>query len=119
LRLLSLHIVMTGKNPMTRTTRLLCAGLLLACAACAAAQRYPSRPVRIIVGFSAGGGTDILARSLAQKMGDILGQPFVVENRTGANSIIATDIVAKSAPDGYTLLFNTNIHTINPSLHRK
>jgi tripartite-type tricarboxylate transporter receptor subunit TctC len=104
---------------MARIPEMLAAAVLLACASGAAAQAYPSRPVRVIVGFAAGGGTDILARSLAQKMGDSLGQPFVVENRTGANSIIATDIVAKSAPDGYTLLFNTNIHTINPSLHRK
>jgi tripartite-type tricarboxylate transporter receptor subunit TctC len=73
----------------------------------------------MIVGFTAGGGTDILARSLAQKLGDSLGQPFVVENRAGANSIIASEVVAKSAADGYTLLFTTNIYTINPWLHRK
>jgi tripartite-type tricarboxylate transporter receptor subunit TctC len=104
---------------MTRISGFLCACALLACTAGAFAQPYPARAVRIIVGFSAGGGTDILARSLAQKMGDSLGQPFVVENRTGANSIIGTEIVAKSAPDGYTLLFTTNIYTINPWLHRK
>jgi tripartite-type tricarboxylate transporter receptor subunit TctC len=97
----------------------LCACALLGCPVPAAAQAYPSHAVRVIVGFSAGGGTDILARSLAQKMGDSLGQPFVVENRAGANSIIATEIVAKALPDGYTLLFTTNIITINPWLHRK
>lgn len=104
---------------MTRMTGLLCACALFGCAAQAAAQPYPSRAVRIIVGFTAGGGTDILARSLAQKMGDSLGQPFVVENRAGANSIIATEVVAKSPADGYTLLFTTNIITINPWLHRR
>jgi tripartite-type tricarboxylate transporter receptor subunit TctC len=104
---------------MTRISGFLCACALLACTAYASAQPYPAHAVRIIVGFSAGGGTDILARSLAQKMGDNLGQPFIVENRTGAYSIIGTDIVAKSAPDGYTLLFTTNIYTINPWLHHK
>ena len=92
---------------------------LLACASLAAAQPFPSRAVRIVVPFAAAGGTDILARALAQKLGESLGQPFIVDNRAGANSIIGTETVAKSAPDGYTLLFTTNIYTINPWLHRK
>ena len=70
----------------------------------AGAQGYPTRPVKIIVGYVAGGGPDSVARALAQKMGEILGQPFVVENRPGAGGTLATGIVAKSLADGYTLL---------------
>jgi tripartite-type tricarboxylate transporter receptor subunit TctC len=68
------------------------------------AQDYPTRPVKIVVGYVAGGGPDSVARALAQKMGEILGQPFVVENRPGAGGTLATGIVAKSPADGYTLL---------------
>lgn len=104
---------------MTRTAGLLFPLILLACVSGAAAQPYPSRAVRVIVPFAAAGGTDILARALSRKMSEALGQPFVVDNRAGANSIIGTDAVAKAAPDGYTLLFTTNIYTITPWLYRK
>src|SRR5690349_8809871 len=103
---------------MTRTARFLYAALLLAWTTGLVAQNYPSRAVRVLVPFTAAGGTDILARALAQKMGESLGQPFVVENRAGANSIIATEAVAKAVPDGHTLLFTTNIFTITPWLYR-
>lgn len=82
----------------------------------AMAQNYPSKPIRIIVPFGAGGPADLYARYLAQHMQQSLGQSFVVENRPGAGSIIGTDVVAKSAPDGYTLLLMSNTHTINESL---
>jgi tripartite-type tricarboxylate transporter receptor subunit TctC len=82
----------------------------------AAAQTYPVKPIRVIVPFGAGGPADIYARYLGQQMQGVLGQPFVVENRPGAGSIIGTDIVAKSAPDGYTLLVMSNTHTVNESL---
>ena len=83
----------------------------------AAAQKYPERTVRLIVPFAPAGGTDIMARSLAQRIADSTGRPFVVENRPGGNAIVGTEAVAKAAPDGYTLLLTTNIFTINPWLH--
>ncbi|HXF67903.1 MAG TPA: tripartite tricarboxylate transporter substrate binding protein [Burkholderiales bacterium] len=82
----------------------------------AAAQAYPAKPVRMIVPYSAGGPADIYARYLAPRLQEALGQSFVVENRPGAGSIIGTDAVAKSAPDGYTLLVMSNTHTVNESL---
>ena len=85
------------------------AGLLLVLFAFgAAAQPYPTRPVRVLVGFPPGGGTDIAARLLTPKLSEYLGQQFVVENRPGATTNIASDLVAKSAPDGQTLLFTTS-----------
>ena len=94
--------------------------LFAACAFAAAAsshaQDYPSRPVRIIVPFAAGGPADVYARFLGQRLQEALGQPFVVDNRPGGGSVIGTDAVAKSAPDGYTLLMMSNTHTVNESL---
>ena len=85
----------------------LCA--LLACAATTAlAQPYPTKPVRVMVGASAGGGTDIIARMLADKFADSLKQPFIVENRPGASNTIAADVTAKALPDGHTVLVATN-----------
>src|SRR5437867_11263259 len=82
------------------------ATLALATVLCgaASAQDYPARPVHLVVPYAAGGNADIFGRTLAQKLGDALKQPFVVENRAGANGGIGADFVAKSAPDGYTLL---------------
>lgn len=99
-------------------------GLLLALGlglgpALQAQEAYPSKPIRLVLGFAAGGGTDVITRALAQKMGDILGQPVVVDNKAGANGNIAGDIVAKSAADGYTLLYNTSSIAISPALYPK
>ncbi len=91
-------------------------GLAGATPALAQAQDYPGRQVKIIVPFGAGGPADIFARQLAQHLSESMKQSFVVENRPGAGSIIGSDAVAKSAPDGYTLLVMSNTHTANESL---
>ena len=86
----------------------------------ASAQNYPSKTVRLIVPFSPGGGTDFFARVVAMKLTQILGQQVIVDNRAGAGGIIGTDLVAKAAPDGYTLLMgHTGTLAINPSLYAK
>ena len=82
----------------------------------AAAQSYPNRVVKIVVPFAAGGGTDVMARNIAQKLNEAWAQPVVVENRTGAGGIIGADAVAKSPPDGYTFLMGTTTTAINASL---
>ncbi|MBI5320238.1 tripartite tricarboxylate transporter substrate binding protein [Bradyrhizobium sp.] len=85
----------------------------------AGAQEYPTRPIRLIVGFAAGGGNDIIARVFGQKLSESLGQPVIVENKPGGGAIVATDYVAKSAPDGYTLLLSASGISINPALYDK
>jgi tripartite-type tricarboxylate transporter receptor subunit TctC len=96
------------------------AGMALAGAGLAAAQPYPGKPVRLIVGFAPGGGTDVLARSLAQQLTESLGQPFTVDNRTGAGGIISAELGAKAPPDGYTLLVGSlAAFAINPNLMAK
>jgi tripartite-type tricarboxylate transporter receptor subunit TctC len=110
---------MRQEEKMTRLCSLtriaILAAAMLGCVA-AAAQTYPAKPIRAVVPFGAGGPADIYARYLGQQMQGVLGQPFVIENRPGAGSIIGTDIVAKSPPDGYTLLIMSNTHTVNESL---
>ncbi len=80
---------------------------------------YPEKPIRLIVPFTPGGGTDIIARTLASGMGKEVAQPVVVENKAGGGTVIGTDAVAKSAPDGYTLLVATFAHAVNPSMQPK
>ena len=90
--------------------------LLSLLATLASAQEYPSRAVKIVVPFAAGGPADVYARFIAQRLQEAMGQPFVVEDRPGGGSVVGTDIVAKSPPDGYTLLLMSNTHTVNESL---
>ena len=85
----------------------------------ARAQAYPSRQVRLVVGFSAGGGSDILARLAGAALSEQLGQPFIIENRTGAGSNIATEIAVNAAPDGHTLLLATTANAVNATLYDK
>src|SRR5215210_7699475 len=85
----------------------------------ALAQTYPARPVRMIVGFAAGGGNDIVARPIGQWLSERLGQQFVIENRPGAGSNIGTEAVVRSAPDGYTLLLAYSSNAINATLYDK
>ncbi len=88
-------------------------------AGCISAQDYPSKPVRVIMPFAPGGITDILARAVGKELGDSFGQPFVVDNRPGANGTIGTDAVVKATPDGYTILFSpASTHTLTPLLNK-
>jgi hypothetical protein len=101
-----------------RTALIASAGLALPWLARPATAQapYPSRPIRLVVGFAAGGPTDVIARIIAQDMSATLGQPVVVENRTGANALIATQFVARDSPDGYTILLATLSHSVNAIL---
>jgi len=104
---------------MTRTARILAALAALALATTAHAQQYPNRPIRMLVGYAAGGGADALARVVAGKLGDALGQQVVVDNRPGAGATVAADALAKSAPDGYTLYFADTAILIAPAVYPK
>ncbi len=95
------------------------AALVLAAVALdAAAQPYPTKPIRLVVPFPAGGANDIIGREIAQKLTEAFGQQVVVDNRGGANAIIGSDIAAKAAPDGYTILIVPSSHAINPALYK-
>ena len=104
---------------MPARRRLLGFAALAAAPAWVTAQGFPWKPVRLLVPFSAGGSPDLMARLVAQQLGKQLGQAVVVENRLGANGIVATEALFNSAPDGHTLLFSTGSHTINPSIYKK
>ncbi|HYC46971.1 MAG TPA: tripartite tricarboxylate transporter substrate binding protein, partial [Burkholderiales bacterium] len=92
--------------------------LALALSGTATAQSYPVKPVRLVVGFPAGGSVDLVARLVGQRLSEATGKQFIVDNRPGAHGIIAADLVAKAAPDGYTLLIVSGGHSINPSLYK-
>jgi tripartite-type tricarboxylate transporter receptor subunit TctC len=83
------------------------------------AQEFPNRPIKVIIPFPPGGPTDVLGRIVAQKLSERLGQSLVIDNKPGASGMIGADMVAKSQPDGYTLLVNASLHVINPSLYEK
>src|SRR6202049_3163574 len=107
---------------MSQHQRLLAAALAataLAVTTVRAADNFPSRPMQMIIPFSAGGPTDIVGRIMGAKMGEVLGQQFVVENKVGAGGNIGADAVARSAPDGYTVLMATvSTNAINPGLYK-
>lgn len=98
--------------------RLLAAGLIALAAPYAAAQQYPSKPVRIIVPFAPGGGSDFTARLMAQKLSERYGQSFIVENRAGAGGNLGAELALKAPPDGYTLLLISASYTVNPSVYK-
>ena len=107
------------RGPKTSATRFATGISLLLCAVPAPAQQYPARPVRLVVPQTPGSSTDIIARLVAQRLGERLGQTFVVDNRAGAGSLIGIDLVARAVPDGYTLLVVASSITIHPVLHEK
>src|SRR3982750_3423839 len=102
-----------------RGTRLIGGALFAVAAVTANAQNFPTKPVHMFIGFPAGTSTDILARLLAQKLGDMWGQNVVADNRPGAGSSIAATAVAKASAHGYTLLFNSSAQSINPALYAR
>jgi tripartite-type tricarboxylate transporter receptor subunit TctC len=104
-------------KPSTLAKVLAAVVLALALAAPAFAQTYPNRPIKLLVPFTAGGGTDLLARVVSKKMAENMGQAIVVDNRPGANTLIATEAVVHAAPDGYTLIMQTNNLAANPTLY--
>jgi tripartite-type tricarboxylate transporter receptor subunit TctC len=104
-------------KPSTFVKGLVAVVLALALVVPAFAQTYPNRPIKLLVPFTAGGGTDLLARVVAKKMAENMGQPIVVDNRPGANTLIATEAVVHAAPDGYTLIMQTNNLAANPTLY--
>ena len=104
---------------MTLLKTALLAPVLLLAVSSAQAQNYPSRPVRVIIPFPAGGNTDIVARPVASKLAEVFGQPFLVDNRGGANTIVGAEIAAKATPDGHTLLVGAqNTLAINPFAYK-
>ena len=113
------------KNPRrsptsTRTLRCFVAALAIATIpALVSAQQYPSKPIRIISPFAAGGGNDVISRTIAAKLGETVKQQIIVENRPGANGIVGTEVAARSPPDGYTIVLIPSGHAVNASLYRK
>src|SRR5688572_20471138 len=103
-----------------RAARILCGAIAFAAiAAPAAAQQYPTRPIRMLVPFAPGGGTDLVARAVAHSISDGLGTTVVVDNRPGANANIGNELAARAVPDGYTLIMTSSALTINPNLYKK
>jgi tripartite-type tricarboxylate transporter receptor subunit TctC len=106
------------KNKREETMRLLIATLALALAAPVQAQTWPDKPVHVIIAFTPGSATDVIARSMSNELSAKLGQPVIVENKPGAGGTIAAGLVAKAPPDGYTLLVNSSGHTVSPWIYK-
>ena len=107
---------MPDVTTLPRRSLALAATVLAAPALAQQAQRWPQRPVRLLVPYAPGGGTDVFSRALAEGLRPLLGQPVVVENRAGANGIVGSEVVARAEPDGYLFLVDTGSHTINPHI---
>lgn len=105
---------------MPPSHRLACAALVALTASLpAAAQKYPEKPIRMVLPFAPGGGTDVLGRIVGARLGEAMGATFIIENRSGAGGTIGTEVVARANPDGYTLLFTSASHSFNPALYAK
>lgn len=111
------HVRRTTSRTRRRVVLSLAAGAVAFGAQGALAQGYPAKPVRLVVGFSAGGPTDVVARAFAEHAARALGQPFIVDNKPGANTVLAAEFVASAPPDGYTLLLGATNHTMIPALY--
>jgi len=105
------------KPTLLRAALLSCASLIVCVQACA--QPYPNKPIRLVIPFAPGGGTDILARMIAQRMSEALGVPMIADNRPAVDGLVASELVARAVPDGYTLLLISSSHAINPAIGRK
>src|SRR6185295_9463163 len=95
------------------------AAMAMSAAGSAAAQNWPEKPVHIVVAFTPGSATDVIARAVSNELSAKLGQPVIIENKPGAGGTIAAALVAKAAPDGYTLLVNSSGHTVSPYIYAK
>ena len=110
---------LSNREVAAGTKSALATWLLVAGSTVVLAQGYPAKEIRVVVPYSPGGGSDVTSRILAQRMSESLGRQLVIDNRAGANGIIGTEIVARAPADGYTLLFVSSPHAVNPSLYRK
>src|SRR6266480_1841152 len=104
----------TGRSGMGNLLSMLALAVSFAAAANPASAQYPTKPIRIIVPFAAGGTTDILSRAVGAKLAAVLGQPVIADNRPGASGVIGSEIVAKASPDGYTIGMLISTHAVNP-----
>ena len=104
--------------PLQTLRRLLAAATLLAIAPTVSAQDYPTKPIRVIVPFAPGGGSDFIARFMAQRLSELLGKPFVIENKPGAGGNLGTEQGVRAAADGYTLTLIASSYTVNPAIHK-
>ena len=108
-----------NRNRQAPTLKIAVALALMAAACLVQAQAFPAKPIRIIVPFAPGGSTDIVGRVIGAKLGDVIGQQIIIDNKPGANTIIGTEIAARSAADGYTLVIATSSHSSNPGMYKK
>src|SRR3954470_10805852 len=112
-------VVCRNENPEEHLKRSLAFALLAVIAGAAAAQQYPSKPVRVVIPWPPGGSNDVVGRIVMQKVAEFAGQQFIVDNRAGAAGSIGADVVAKAPPNGYTIMVNSTSHVGNAHLYKK